>query len=85
MTVAPDWCAEFLSPSTARDDRLLKLPMYASCGVEWSWLVDPDLRTVEVYHTTGRDPTLVATASDDDTVVLPPFDLPIAIGDWWQR
>jgi hypothetical protein len=33
LRVIPTWCGEVLSPSTASDDRTLKLPMYASTGV----------------------------------------------------
>ena len=35
LTVIPDWCCEVLSPSTARPDRVLKLPLYAQAGVQW--------------------------------------------------
>src|SRR5687767_11802679 len=79
----PDWCCEILSPTTARDDKGKKLPLYASCGVPWSWLVDPELRLVEVYQTVSGLPALVTTAQDDDRRVVPPFDIEIAFADWW--
>ncbi|HEY8089434.1 MAG TPA: Uma2 family endonuclease [Polyangiaceae bacterium] len=85
LTVIPAWCAEVLSPSTASDDRTLKLPLYASTGVAHVWLIDPNLRTIEVYESTGGRPTLVATARDAEIVRLPPFDeveLPLAA--WWK-
>lgn len=39
-----------LSPSTAGIDRRRKLPIYASAGVPFAWLVDPSARTVEVLR-----------------------------------
>ena len=85
LRIVPAWCAEVLSPSTASDDRTLKLPLYASSGVVHTWLVDPELRTVEVYESIGGRPTLVATARDTDVVRLPPFDVELTLGTWWKR
>ena len=52
----PDWVCEILSPSTARVDRVLKMPIYAHEGIRHLWLVDPDLQTLEVYSLdTNRD------------------------------
>ncbi|ATB28570.1 Uma2 family endonuclease [Melittangium boletus] len=50
FTLAPDWVCEVLSPSTARIDRTLKKQRYAREGVEYVWLVDPMLRTLEVLR-----------------------------------
>ena len=85
LRIVPAWCAEVLSPSTASDDRTLKLPLYASSGVVHTWLVDPELRTVEVYESIGGRPTLVATARDTAVVRLPPFDVELTLGTWWKR
>jgi Uma2 family endonuclease len=83
LTVLPDWCCEILSPRTARDDKRLKLPLYARAGVLWSWLVDPTLRLVEVYQTLNGLPALVTTAQEDERRVLPPFELEISLEGWW--
>ena len=83
MTLVPDWCCEILSPGTAKVDRMLKLPLYATAGVGWVWLVDPDLRTVEVFETVGGRATRVAGARDDDRSVLPPFDREAPVAEWW--
>jgi Uma2 family endonuclease len=83
LTVLPDWCCEILSPRTARDDKRLKLPLYARSGVPWSWLVDPILRLVEVYQTVNGLPALVTTAQEDERRVLPPFDFEISLDGWW--
>ena len=83
LTVLPDWCCEILSPRTARDDKRLKLPLFARTGVPWSWLVDPTLRLIEVYQTVNGLPALVTTAQDDERRVLPPFELEISLDGWW--
>lgn len=83
LTVVPDWCCEILSPRTARDDKRLKLPLYARSDVPWSWLVDPFLRLVEVYQTVNGLPALVTTAQEDERRVLPPFEFEISLDGWW--
>jgi Uma2 family endonuclease len=83
LTVLPDWCCEVLSPRTARDDKRLKLPLFAGSNVPWSWLVDPTLRLVEVYQTLNGLPALVTTAQEDERRVLPPFELEISLAGWW--
>jgi Uma2 family endonuclease len=83
LTVVPDWCCEILSPRTARDDKRLKLPLFARTNVPWSWLIDPVLRLVEVYQTVNGLPALVTTAQDDERCVLPPFELEISFDGWW--
>ena len=83
LTIVPDWCCEVLSPRTARDDKRLKLPLFARSGVPWSWLVDPALRLVEVYQTLNGLPALVTTAQEDERRVLPPFELEISLEGWW--
>lgn len=45
---APDMIIEILSPSTQRQDRLLKLRLYQEAGVKEYWIVDPETRTVQV-------------------------------------
>jgi len=62
---------------------MLKLPIYATAGVGWVWLVDPAPRTVEVFETVGGRATRVAGARDDDRTTLPPFDAEAAVAPWW--
>src|SRR5262245_28488537 len=50
FTVPPDWICEVLSPSTAKMDRLEKLPLYASFGVQYAWLIHPLRRTIEAFR-----------------------------------
>jgi Uma2 family endonuclease len=49
FTLAPDWVCEVLSRGTATLDRARKMPIYARRGVAYLWLIDPQLRTLEVY------------------------------------
>lgn len=83
LLMIPDWCCEILSPTTARDDRTIKLPLYASSGVGWTWLVDPELRTVEVFETVGSRPALAAVARDNEAPTLPPFNESIPLAGLW--
>lgn len=84
ITLIPDFVCEVLSPSTARDDRLVKLPMYARFGVPWIWLIDPTLRSIEIYETVDRKPALIDSAHDDAEERFPPFDIEISFARFWM-
>lgn len=45
---APDLVVEILSPSTARQDRVRKLALYATHGVREYWLVDSGAKRLQV-------------------------------------
>ena len=83
LRTVPDWACEILSPGSVRDDRLKKLRIYAAHGVAWTWIVDPDARTVECFESTDGLPRQTLVAQDGDTRSLPPFDLPITIESIW--
>jgi len=72
--LAPDWVCEVLSPSTARVDRADKLPLYAEFGVGHAWLVDPDLRLLEVYALEAGRWLVHATFQEHQVVCAPPFE-----------
>jgi Uma2 family endonuclease len=74
FTLAPDWLCEVLSPSTAVLDRAVKLPVYAREGVRHVWLVDPELRTLEVFRLDGEKYTLLATHAGKSNVRAEPFE-----------
>ena len=80
----PDWICEILSPSTTRDDRVVKMPIYARAGVGHLWLLDPDLRTLEVYGLESGRWVLLESHRDDERVSAPPFDsIEIGLGALW--
>jgi Uma2 family endonuclease len=79
----PDWVCEVLSPSTAARDRSIKLPRYIAHGVPWVWLVDPVGQIVEVFSPRDGLPTLLMTASDEERIILPPFDLALDVRRLW--
>lgn len=85
FSLIPDWICEILSPSTARVDRVLKMPLYAREGLRHLWLVDPDLRTLEVYRLDGGGHwLLLAALQEDDAVTQPPFEaLTFSLGQLW--
>lgn len=83
IRVVPDWACEILSPGTVRDDRLKKLRIYAAHQVPWTWIVDPDARTIECFEAVEGLPRQTQVAQEGETVALPPFDLPIAIDSLW--
>jgi Uma2 family endonuclease len=72
--LAPDWVCEILSPSTARIDRVRKLPVYAREGVKHAWLIDPRARTLEVFRLEAGRWLLLATHAEDEVVRIEPFD-----------
>ncbi len=46
---APDMIIEILSPSSLRNDRLIKLRLYQQAGVSEYWIADPKNKTVQVF------------------------------------
>ena len=82
--VVPDWLCEILSPSTAKKDRIEKLPIYARFGVGHVWIVDPTAQTLEAFELCAGRWTLIATLKDDDNVTVPPFDaVGFSLADLW--
>jgi Uma2 family endonuclease len=74
FTVPPDWICEVLSPSTERLDCAEKMPIYASFGVRFAWLVHPRRRTLEAYVLYNGTWIATATHKDGDRARVEPFD-----------
>ena len=72
--LAPDWACEIMSPSTARKDRVIKLPVYAEHGVSRVWLIDSALKTIEAYQLEDRFWKLIGAFSENDVVSIAPFE-----------
>ena len=86
FTLAPDWAAEVLSASTARLDRVGKLPVSVREGVGHVWLIDPIAQTLEVFKLAGAHYALILTADGDAVVRAEPFDaFELALASLWAR
>lgn len=84
LKVTPDWVCEILSPSTARLDRIEKMPVYAEQGIRHLWLIDPAAKTLEVFELTDGRWTMIAARGGDEAVSEAPFDaVPLVMGDLW--
>ncbi|TYQ15714.1 UNVERIFIED_CONTAM: Uma2 family endonuclease [Acetivibrio alkalicellulosi] len=46
---SPDMIIEILSPSTVKNDRLIKFNKYEKAGVKAYWVVEPDQKLVSVF------------------------------------
>ncbi|MEO0594461.1 MAG: Uma2 family endonuclease, partial [Myxococcota bacterium] len=86
FTQPPDWVCEVASPSTARLDRVRKLPLYARLGVDHAWVIDPTPRSLEVFRRDGSEYRLVQTFADDARVRAEPFDaIELELAALWMR
>ena len=84
--VVPDWVCEILSPSTARLDRVRKMPVYAREKVPHVWIVDPALQTLEVYRLEEHGYVLVMSAAEAEKVRAEPFDaIELDLASLWGR
>ncbi len=82
--LVPDWLCEVLSPATARDDRMLKMPRYAGYGVAYCWLIDPTAWTLEAFRLQGGDWLLQASFVGEAEVAVDPFDaVPFELAALW--
>lgn len=52
---APDLVVEVLSPGTSKNDKGYKKDLYEKAGVKEYWIIDPMLRSIEVYLLTDGE------------------------------
>src|SRR5262249_3759537 len=84
LTLAPDWACEIISPSTEDIDRAEKVPIYAREGVTHVWLVDPNVKTLQILRLDGASYRIVTTMRGDGPVRPEPFDaVEFALGLLW--
>jgi len=62
---APDMIIEILSPSTARIDRGIKFRKYLKAGVREYWIVDPELKLLQVNILSGKNYIISIYDSDE--------------------
>lgn len=84
FTEAPDWACEVISPSTGTIDRGRKMRIYAREGVGHLWLVDPLLRTVEVYRLRDGEWIVAAVHAGNAPARIEPFEaIELDVARWW--
>ncbi len=69
---APDLVIEILSPSTASYDRVKKSKLYYRYGVKEYWIVDPDVKTIEVFISGEKNWNLIESY-DRNGILLSPL------------
>jgi len=70
---SPDLVVEILSPSTRQRDLGIKRNLYAKYGVREFWIVDPDVKTVEVLSLTETGYRTVVIVHQAGTLNSPLF------------
>ena len=84
ISVVPNWICEILSPSTLRNDKVKKMPLYAQYGVEHIWLVDPSAMTLDAFRLESGRWLLLGSFADHDQVRVEPFlEMPISLEKLW--
>ncbi|MCP9492995.1 MAG: Uma2 family endonuclease [Pyrinomonadaceae bacterium MAG19_C2-C3] len=82
LHATPELVIEILSPGTEniRRDRIAKRQLYAKYGVEEYWVIDAQMRTLEVYRLRDALLDLIAMHAKGDTVttaLLPDWSMSI--------
>jgi len=82
--IVPDWICEVQSVSTARVDRVKKLPVYLRHRVQHVWLINPVDRTLEVLRLENDRWFIAGNYGGDDVVRAEPFDaVEIELASLW--
>ena len=73
LTVAPELMVEVLSPGELNEqrDKEVKLKLYSVHGVQEYWIVNWQLKTLEIYRRTNAHLQLIATLLEGDTLTTP--------------
>lgn len=73
LTVAPELVVEILSPGELNEqrDRSVKLKLYSLHGVQEYWIVNWQLKSLEIYRRLEAQLHLVATLLENDTLISP--------------
>lgn len=84
LPVTPDWVCEVLSPGTFRNDKVIKMPLYATHGVGHIWLIDPMAMSLDAFRLESGRWSLLASFSENDKVRVEPFqEIEINLGSLW--
>lgn len=80
LVAPPDLVVEVVSPSTARNDRVRKMRIYAEFEVANYWIVEPERGTLEAFVLRDGNYFLQDGFAEEDTVRSPlfaGFELPL--------
>jgi Uma2 family endonuclease len=82
LTIAPELMIEVLSPGELNEqrDKEVKLKLYSLHGVQEYWIVNWQLKTLEIYRRQAAQLQLVATLLETDSLtspLLPGFSTPV--------
>lgn len=77
---------ELLSPSRAKQGRGVKMEAYAELGVSHVWIIDVDVRMLEIYRLGANATwTRVGAFADDALCRAEPFDaIELDLGALWR-
>ena len=76
--IAPDLVVEVNSPDDRSGEVLEKVQMWLAAGVKLVWVVEPQPRSVQVYHPDGTGRVHNDQQQLDGGDVLPGFIVPVA-------
>lgn len=74
---APDLAVEVISPSNTFEQIHNKLVEYFDNGCRLAWVINPDERSILIYHQPEPDRLLTRTDFLDGEEILPGFTLPV--------
>ncbi len=84
FTLPPDWVCEVVSPRTGAIDRGRKMRIYARERIGHLWIVDPIVRTLEVYRLEDSRWVVASAHGGEETVRAEPFDaVELRLARWW--
>ena len=82
---APDLSVEILSPSSVRQDRVVKAVLYARHGVRHYWIADPEACSLETFVLAGQRYRSTGTYHGASKLRTEPFpDLEIDLALVWR-
>ena len=70
---APDMVVEILARTTVDKDRRRKMAVYSQFGVQEYWIVDPEMKTIELYCQRKEGLALARHFSAEETFESPLF------------
>lgn len=86
FTVSPDWVCEILSPGTARTDRVKKMRIFGEYDVQYAWMIDPILMTLEVFRLESGIWMVRGLYAENEKVRAEPFEeVEIDLANLWLQ